>query len=52
MDSTVFAAFLATAEAAPASAFLCVPPAPGRAYHPDGVEFTYAQARAGVMRLG
>jgi crotonobetaine/carnitine-CoA ligase len=51
MDSTVFAAFLATAEAAPASAFLCAPPAPGRAYHPDGVEYTYAQARAEVRRL-
>ena len=50
-EHTVCAAFLATAEAAPDNAFLCAPPAPGRAYHPDGVELTYAQARAEVMRL-
>ena len=51
MDGTVFAAFLATADAAPDNAFLCAPPAPGRAYHPDGVEYTYAQVRAEVLRL-
>jgi crotonobetaine/carnitine-CoA ligase len=51
MESTVFAAFLATAEAAPRNAFLCAPPAPARAYHPDGVELTYSQARAEVLRL-
>ena len=49
--TTVFEAFLGTAAAAPDNAFLCAPPAPGRAYHPDGVEFTYAQTRAEVLRL-
>ena len=44
-SETVFAAFMATAAAAPDNAFLCVPPAPGRAYHPEGVELTYAEAR-------
>ena len=48
---TVFAAFMATAATAPDHAFLCAPPAPGRAYHPDGVEITYAQARDEVLRL-
>ena len=47
---TVFEAFMATAEAAPEHAFLAVPPAPGRAYHPDGVELTYGQVRAEVLR--
>jgi len=47
---TVFEAFMATAEAAPNHAFLTVPPAPGRAYHPDGVELTYGQVRADVLR--
>ena len=49
--STVFAAFMATAASAPDHAFLCAPPAPGRAYHPDGVELTYAAVRAEVLRL-
>ncbi|MEX2220819.1 MAG: AMP-binding protein [Candidatus Rokuibacteriota bacterium] len=48
---TVFEAFMATAAAAPAHAFLCAAPAPGRAYHPDGVELTYAAVRAEVLRL-
>ncbi len=48
---TVFQAFLATADAAPDHVFLIVPPAPGRAYHPDGVELTYGQVRAQVLRL-
>ena len=47
---TVFEAFMATAEAAPEHAFLAVPPAPGRAYHPDGIELTYGQVRADVLR--
>jgi len=41
---TVYEAFAATANAAPEHAFLCAPPAPNRAYHPDGVEYTYAQS--------
>src|SRR5713101_2448554 len=51
MATTVDEAFMAPAEAAPDNAFLVVPPAPGRAYHPDGVELTYAQARAEILRL-
>jgi crotonobetaine/carnitine-CoA ligase len=49
--STVFEAFMATAEAAPDNVFLCAPPARGRAYHPDGVEFTYGQTREAALRL-
>ena len=48
---TVFEAFAATAQAAPDHAFLAAPPAPGRAYHPDGVELSYARTRAEVLRL-
>jgi acyl-CoA synthetase (AMP-forming)/AMP-acid ligase II len=49
--ATVFGAFTATAEAAPDHAFLAAPPAPGRAYHPDGVELTYGRTRAEALRL-
>ena len=49
--NTVFDAFVATADAAPDHAFLCAPPAPGRAYHPGGVEFTYGEALAEVRSL-
>jgi len=48
---TVFEVFMATAQAAPDHAFLSVPPASGRAYHPDGVELTYGQVRTEVRRL-
>src|SRR2546430_1315663 len=48
---TVYEAFMATAAAAPDNAFLVVPPAPARAYHPHGVEFTYKETRAEVLRL-
>ncbi len=50
--TTVWDAFVATAREAPSSAFFCSPPAPGRAYHPDGVEFTYGQTleRAATLR--
>jgi acyl-CoA synthetase (AMP-forming)/AMP-acid ligase II len=48
---TVFEAFMATAGAAPDHAFLAVPAAPGRAYHPDGVEFSYGRTRAETLRL-
>jgi acyl-CoA synthetase (AMP-forming)/AMP-acid ligase II len=51
MPDTVFDAFMETAAAAPDHAFLCAPPAPGRAYHPDGVEFTYAETRERVLAL-
>src|SRR5262245_43419621 len=46
---TVFDAFMATAAAASEQPFLCVPRAPGRAYHPDGLELTYAETRAHVL---
>jgi len=49
--NTVFEAFMATATAAPDHAFLCAPPAPGRAWDPDGAEYTYAQTRARVLAL-
>ena len=42
---------MATAAAAPEQSFLCATPAPGRAYHPDGVELTYGAVRAEVLRL-
>src|ERR671934_2900037 len=51
MAETVFEAFMATAEAAGDHVFLCAPPAPGRAYHPDGAEFTYAATRAAALAL-
>jgi crotonobetaine/carnitine-CoA ligase len=48
---TVYDVFAATAAAAPDNPFLCAPPAPTRPYHPDGVEYTYAQVMAEVDRL-
>jgi crotonobetaine/carnitine-CoA ligase len=51
MPATVFDTFLTTAAAAPEHVFLVAPPAPGRAYHPDGVEITYGRARAEVLGL-
>src|SRR5262245_52806458 len=49
--NTVYDAFAATASAAPDNVFLCAPPAPSRAYHPHGVEYTYGQTHAEVARL-
>jgi acyl-CoA synthetase (AMP-forming)/AMP-acid ligase II len=51
VTATVFAAFEATAAAAPDAPFLCVPAAPQRAYHPAGLELTYGRVRAGVAEL-
>ena len=48
---TPFDAFMRTAADAPDHAFLCAPPAAGRAYHPDGIELSYAQVRAEVLRI-
>jgi len=48
---TVFEAFMATASTAPEQSFLCVPPAADRAYHPDGIELSYATVRREVLRL-
>jgi len=51
MVSSVFDVFARTAEAAPQHVFLCAPPAPGRAYHPNGIEFTYKETRDAVLAL-
>src|SRR5262249_32846269 len=51
MSATVFDTFDRTARAAPQHVFLCAPPAAGRAYHPDGVEFTYGQTREAADAL-
>ena len=51
MSETVFDTFDRTARAAPDHVFLCAPPAGGRAYHPDGVEFTYGQTRQAAEAL-
>jgi acyl-CoA synthetase (AMP-forming)/AMP-acid ligase II len=51
MTQTVFDAFMVTARAAPDNVFLCAPPAPGRAYHAEGVELTYGQTRDAVLAL-
>ncbi len=49
--NTVFGAFMATAARTPDAAFLCAPPAPGRSYHPGGIELTYGAVRGEVLRL-
>jgi acyl-CoA synthetase (AMP-forming)/AMP-acid ligase II len=51
MNTTVFAAFMATAEHAGSAPFLCVPPRPERTYHPAGIELTYAEVREAVLEL-
>ncbi|HET9488924.1 MAG TPA: AMP-binding protein [Methylomirabilota bacterium] len=51
MALTVFQAFTETARASPGNAFLCAPPAPGRAYHPEGIELTYDQTRQASLEL-
>ena len=51
MNTTVFAAFMATAEHAGSAPFLCVPPRRERAYHPAGIELTYAEVREAVLEL-
>ncbi len=48
-SETVFAAFMATAAAAPDNAFLCVPPGAAGADHADGVEWSYRQARERIL---
>jgi acyl-CoA synthetase (AMP-forming)/AMP-acid ligase II len=48
---TVWEAFSETAANVPAGAFLAVPPAPERAYHPAGLELTYGEVRAEAGRL-
>src|SRR5262249_30123833 len=51
MNETVLHTVDRTARAAPDHVFLCAPPAAGRAYHPDGVEFTYGQTRQAAEAL-
>src|SRR5215470_12169655 len=51
MGETVFDTFHPTARTAPDHVFLCAPPAAGRAYHPEGVEFTYGQTREAAEAL-
>ena len=46
---TVFAAFMATAAAAPDNPFLCVPPGAGRAAGADSVELSYRQSREEIL---
>src|SRR3954467_3550403 len=48
---TVYQAFSATAAVAGDHVFLCAPPGADRAYHPEGVEFTYAATRGEVEHL-
>ena len=49
--TTVWELFETTARATPDGVFLVAPPAPGRAYHPDGIELTYGQVLADARRL-
>ncbi|TNE33342.1 MAG: ATP-dependent acyl-CoA ligase [Alphaproteobacteria bacterium] len=49
--TTVYEAFCKSARDYADNAFLCAPAYEGRAYHPDGIEFTYAEAQAEVERL-
>lgn len=51
MHQTVHALFQEAAADSPDNAFLGCPAYPGRAYHPDGVEFTYGQVHEAVTRL-
>jgi acyl-CoA synthetase (AMP-forming)/AMP-acid ligase II len=51
VPTTVSAAFFETARTAADRAFLCVPPAAGRAYHPNGLELTYGEAQSLVLAL-
>ena len=51
MAVTVFDVFMRTAQTAPDNVFLCAPPDPGRAYHPDGIELTYRQTRDAALAL-
>ena len=49
--NTVYDAFCKTAATFPANAFLCAPAYAKRSYHPDGIEFTYAEAAQEVERI-
>ena len=45
MTQTAYQAFLEAAHDMPGNAFLAAPSMEGRAYHPEGVEFTYGEVR-------
>jgi crotonobetaine/carnitine-CoA ligase len=47
-SATVWDAFAQAAAMHPDAPFLCIPPRPGRAYAPEGAEYTYAAALAEV----
>ncbi len=51
MHQTVYACFQDAVADAPDNAFLACPAYPGRAYHPEGVEFSYAQVAEQVEDL-
>ncbi len=48
---TVYEAFCRSAERWPDNAMLCAPSMPGRDYHPDGIELTYADVRAATEEI-
>ncbi len=48
---TVYEAFLDAAHDVPGNAFLAAPSMDGRAYHPEGIEFTYGEVRDAVEHL-
>lgn len=48
---TVFDAFMQSAAEVPGNDFLCATPVPDRDYHPDGVTFTYGEARERIVEL-
>ena len=50
-DATIGDTFFQCAEAFGAHAFLAVPANPARAYHPAGVELSYADAARAVRTL-
>jgi crotonobetaine/carnitine-CoA ligase len=49
--TTVYKAFCQTADKFPDNAFLCAPAYAKRSYHPDGIEFTYAEAATEIERI-
>lgn len=51
MHRTVYECFIEAATEAPDNAFLACPALPGRAYHPNGAEFSYSEVRVAVEEL-
>lgn len=48
---TAYQAFLEAAHEVPGNAFLAAPSMEGRAYHPEGIEYTYGEVRDAVEHL-